>query len=131
MSIKEKLCLGDWELEKDLSDYVAVGPKSYAIRTTSWDPESKKGEIARCKGFSTEWINFDMYVRMVEDPELSLGNGPKVSFDYPALQFKKIPSCGGGKIVTNDIIKRLAFLFNKRNILWSGPKKYCTTPLKV
>jgi hypothetical protein len=131
MGGKEKLCLGDWELEKDLYDYVAVGPKSYAIRTKSWTPESKKGEIAKCKGFSTEWINFDMYVRMIEDPELSLGNEAKVSFDYPALQFKKIPSRGGGKIITNDITKRLAFLFNKRNIVWDGPQKYCTTPLRV
>ncbi len=83
--IPEGDCLGDWEtedLETDnggITEFVAISPKSYAIRTANGK------EIIKCKGVSIkhchkEMFNFDVAKEiLMENKVLAL---PQMSFDY-------------------------------------------------
>ena len=65
---KEKPKLGEWELEDEISKYVAIGPKSYSYITNEGIEKTK------CKGFKCDWITFDKYNKMCDDNNLYYDN---------------------------------------------------------
>ena len=106
IKITTKPQLGEWELEDDIEEFVAIGPKSYAYKTP------KGVEIAKCKGFSTDWITFDKYDQMVK--------AHNTKHVYEDLNFKRTPA----GIRTQMLVKELSFVFDKRTIIGVN-----TTPL--
>lgn len=101
--------LGDWELEAEITEFVAIGPKSYAYITSSGE------EVAKCKGFSADWITFEKYQSIIDNRTLT--------HTYETLEFKRTPH----GISTSMLTKELSFVFNKRAL----GKGYETTPLEV
>ncbi len=84
--IKEGDCIGDWETEdyekdnKGLSEFVALGPKSYALKCFNGNTTIKTKGVS-IKMAHENLISFDIYKKLLDNPASHI-EIPQFSIDY-------------------------------------------------
>jgi hypothetical protein len=94
-------CLGDWEDEGNLEEFVSIGLKSYALRyegkSHEWDSKHIKLKGCCIKYSHKNLINFDTMKDVLINGKII--NLPQLSFDYQI----------GEGIMTREFLKKVKF----------------------